>query len=149
MRSMIRMKVVKADTEELRLKAFDIRKEVFVVEQKVSTEDEFDEFESACYHFVALDDVDNPIGAARWRVTEKGVKLERFAVKSSWRGKGVGSALVQCVIDDIKAKKGRGQYLYLHAQLTAVSLYAKFGFEKVGDQFEECNIQHYKMQSTS
>lgn len=143
------MKVLKADTELLRQKAFEIRREVFVHEQKVSLEDEFDEFEPFSEHFVALDDDGNPIGAARWRTTEKGIKLERFAVKESWRGKGLGSALVREVLEDIRAQKGSGFYLYLHAQLTAVPLYAKFGFQKKGDQFLECDIWHYLMHTTS
>lgn len=139
------MKVVQADTKELQDKAFAIRKEVFVDEQQVSTEDEFDEYESICTHFVALDEEDQPIGAARWRTTEKGVKLERFAVKKTARGKGVGSQLVDVVVKDIQEKVGDGAYLYLHAQLTAVPLYEKFGFEKKGDQFSECDILHYMM----
>lgn len=143
------MKIIKADTQELQEKAFLIRQEVFVDEQKVSRADEFDQYETICTHFVALDDAGQPIGAARWRTTEKGIKLERFAVKQSWRGKGVGSALVQTVLDDIRTHKGRGAHLYLHAQLTAVPLYSKFGFEREGDQFLECDIWHYHMCATS
>ncbi len=62
--------------------------------------------------------------------TEKGIKLERFAVKANQRGKQIGSKLVEAVIADVRSKEGSGQYLYLHAQLTAVPLYEKFGFEK-------------------
>ena len=143
------MKVTKADSEALKEKAFAIRREVFVVEQEVATADEFDEFEDISTHFVALDDADNPIGAARWRVTDKGIKLERFAVKKSARGQGVGAKLVGLVIKDIQDQKGKDQYLYLHAQLPAVALYEKFGFEKKGDQFSECDILHYLMHRKS
>lgn len=143
------MKVLKADTKELQDKAFAIRREVFVVEQEVSTEEEFDEFETISTHFVALDDDDQPIGAARWRETDKGIKLERFAVKKSWRGKGVGTKLVEVVISDIQQQKGTGHYLYLHAQLPAVPLYEKYGFQKKGDQFSECDILHYLMHRKS
>ena len=143
------MKVVKADTEALKEKAFAIRREVFVVEQEVSTKDEFDEYEDMSTHFVALDEAGSPIGAARWRLADKGIKLERFAVKKSARGQGVGSQLVDLVIKDIQDKKGEGQYLYLHAQLPAVALYEKFGFEKKGDQFSECDILHYLMHRNS
>ena len=143
------MKVTTADSEALKEKAFAIRREVFVVEQEVATADEFDEFEDISTHFVALDDADNPIGAARWRVTDKGIKLERFAVKKSARGQGVGAKLVDLVIKDIQDQKGKDQYLYLHAQLPAVALYEKFGFEKKGDQFSECDILHYLMHRKS
>jgi len=138
-------KVVKADTPELKKKLFAIRTEVFVVEQEVDAAEEFDEFEDSSVHLVALDSVGEPIGSARWRVTEKGCKLERFAVKKTWRRRGVASALVQAVLDDIKVTKGTANYLYMHAQLDAMPLYEKFGFQKKGEMFLECNIQHYTM----
>lgn len=135
-----------ADTEELQEKAFKIREEVFVVEQRVDKREEFDEFENSARHFVVLDRNGDPIGASRWRRTDNGIKMERFAVKESLRGTGIGQALVQATLDDIKEEAGTGNMLYMHAQLPAVSLYARFGFQKVGDQFSECDILHYKMQ---
>jgi len=137
--------VIKATTKELQKKAFQIREEVFVVEQKVSAEDEFDQYEPMAHHFVALDETNEPIGSARWRETEKGIKLERFTVKKSHRSKGLGSLIVKAVLDDISHEKPKGTYLYLHAQLDAVPLYAKFEFKKEGDRFDECGIMHYKM----
>ena len=139
------IEVLLADTGQLREKAFEIRREVFVQEQMVSAEDEFDEFESSSRHFVVLDDNHQPIGAARWRKTSKGIKLERFAVKEAHRGTGIGSALVKQVLKDVAQVEGTGQYVYLHAQLSAVPLYQKFGFEIIGDQFVECDILHYVM----
>lgn len=141
--------MIPADTPVLKERLFDLRKEVFVDEQNVSREDEFDDFEESSHHFVALDDEDNVIGVARWRRTENGIKLERFAVKKVKRGKGVGSALVEKVLEDIQQKEGPGQNLYLHAQLSAVPLYQKFGFEEIGDQFLECDIWHYLMRRDS
>lgn len=125
--------------------AHQVRTIVFVDEQKVPREEEIDQFEDDCIHFVALDE-DVPVGACRWRFTKKGVKLERFAVLSSYRGKGVGSKLVEAVLDDIQSNPGfHGQSLYLHSQLDAIPLYKKYGFKKVGEMFEECDIKHYKM----
>jgi len=133
-----------AETTELQDKAFMVRKEVFVVEQKVSHEDEFDEFEKVSTHFVALDQNQLPVGAARWRKTDKGIKLERFAVSKEARGQGIGSLLVEAVLNNVKIRE-KTDYLYLHAQLDAIPLYSKFGFKKTGPQFEECDIQHFKM----
>ena len=131
---------------EQREAAFRIREEVFVGEQNVPAEEEYDEFEDTSRHFLALAD-GQPCGTARWRFTGKGVKLERFAVLKAFRGRQVGSALVQAVLDDIRATDGtQGQLRYLHAQVVAMPLYAKFGFQPVGDMFEECAIQHYQMQ---
>ncbi|MBB6328606.1 putative GNAT family N-acyltransferase [Algoriphagus iocasae] len=140
------LRVEKISTEEDLKEVFSIRNKVFVEEQEVASEDEYDEFENISSHFLAtLDGV--PVGTARWRITEKGVKLERFAVLKEARGKGVGHALVETVLTDIKSDAAtEGKVKYLHAQIDAVPLYSKFNFKKVGDIFEECNILHYKMQ---
>lgn len=138
-------KILLADTEILREKAFAIREEVFIIEQKVDRAEEFDEFEDISRHIVALDDNENPIGAARWRETDKGIKLERFVVKKEVRGHGLGSELVRFTLEDIAKQKGTGHYLYLHAQLDAVPLYKKFDFQTKGDKFIECDIWHYFM----
>ncbi len=127
-------------------KVYSIREEVFVVEQEVDRDEEFDEFEEVSTHFLIIDESGDPIGAARWRRTSNGIKMERFAVKKSWRGKGVGAALVAAVLDSIEKSEGTGQLLYMHAQLDAIPLYSKFGFEKKGEMFEECNILHYTME---
>ncbi len=87
-----------------------------------------------------------PCGAARWRFTDKGVKLERFAVLKSFRGKGVGHQLVEEVLKDVKNHPSyKGQVIYLNAQVSAMNLYAKSGFRTVGEMFLECDIQHFKM----
>jgi len=142
---MISVKVVE-NKDELR-QIFAIREKVFVEEQNVARDEEYDEFENISTHFIAVDEEGIPCGTARWRFTDKGMKLERFAVLKSHRGKGVGQALVQAVIDNVRASPdSKGKKMYMHAQLPAVSLYSRFGFEKVGDQFEECNIMHYQME---
>lgn len=131
--------------EELQA-AFAVRREVFMKEQKVAEEDEFDVFDLSSAHFLAYEDTDNPCGTARWRKTEKGVKLERFAVLKPYRGKGVGSLLLQHVLEDIaQHPELSAQTIYLHAQTTAVDFYQKYGFQKVGELFYECEIPHYKM----
>ncbi|GAB3928834.1 GNAT family N-acetyltransferase [Mucilaginibacter myungsuensis] len=121
-------------------KVFAIRREVFVVEQDCPPELEW-EFEDESVHFLAKVDGE-PAGACRWRKTDKGYKLERFAVLAKFRGFGLGQALVKTVLEDLPED---ATYVYLHAQIQAVGLYTKFGFEKVEPQFEEAGIQHYKM----
>lgn len=133
-------------TEEQLNTIFKIREDVFVIEQEVDPSEEYDEFESSSTHFLAK--VNNqPAGTARWRFTEKGVKLERFAVLKPMRSNGVGQALVKAVIEDIADNpESKGKKLYMHAQLDAMPLYAKFGFQKIGEMFQECSIQHFKME---
>ena len=140
------LRIEKITDKPLLKEAFAIRHQVFVVEQNVNPAQERDNFEETSHHFIAYLD-ETPVGAARWRVTDYGVKLERFAILIQYRGQGIGQALVAEVLKDINSHpEAAGKIKYLHAQLSAVGLYSKFGFEKVGDQFEECFIQHYKMQ---
>jgi predicted GNAT family N-acyltransferase len=130
--------------QELEL-AHQIRYEVFVIGQKVPEREEIDENEKVSSHFLAYAG-DVPCGAARWRFTDNGVKLERFAVLEKYRGQGVGSALVAAVLADVeKDNTTKGKLLYLHAQLSAMPLYSKFGFRPEGPMFQECAIDHYKM----
>lgn len=138
--------VEKITTEEGLQAAFQIRELVFVVEQEVEAAEEYDEFETTSVHFLAVLE-GAPVGTARWRFTSNGVKMERFAVLKEARGKGVGQALVAAVLKDIEMHPdGKGKKRYLHAQIHAMPLYAKFGFQQVGEQFEECAILHYKME---
>ncbi len=119
---------------------FAIRREVFVVEQNCPPELEW-EFEDESNHFLATVD-GQPAGACRWRKTDKGYKLERFAVLKKFRGLGVGQELVKTVLSDLPADPA---CIYMHAQLHAIPLYEKFNFEKTGPEFEEAGIRHYKM----
>ncbi len=121
--------------------AFAIRHQVFVIGQGCPAELERNQEEES-HHFLALAD-GKPAGASRWRKTENGIKLERFAVLEEYRGQGIGQALVTTVLNDLPADMN---YVYLHAQLPAVGLYEKFGFKKLGPEFEEAGIRHYKME---
>jgi predicted GNAT family N-acyltransferase len=121
-------------------KVFAIRREVFVGEQNCPPELEWEHEEESNHFLATVDGV--PAGASRWRKTDKGYKLERFAVLKNFRGDGVGQALVKAVLNDLPED---ADYIYLHAQIQAVTLYERFGFEKTGPEFEEAGIRHYKM----
>lgn len=128
-------------------KVFEIRKEVFVKEQNVSPEEEYDQFEDSSRHFLALYGEDQiPCGTARWRFTDKGIKLERFAILLSFRGLGLGAALVQACLNDIaQFPESVGKKIYMHAQVHAVGFYEKLGFQIEGEEFEEAGIRHFTM----
>ncbi len=129
-----------SDADKLE-QVFAIRRKVFVDEQNCPPELEW-EYEDESVHF--LGSVNGiPAAASRWRKTANGYKLERFAVLKEFRGIGVGQALVAAVLKDLPAD---AEYIYLHAQITAMPLYARFGFKKAGEQFEEAGIQHFKME---
>ena len=123
--------------------AFRVRELVFVDEQHVPREEEYDEHDDAAHHYLAWAD-GQPVGAARWRPTENGVKLERFAVLAPYRSRGVGGVLLRQVMADAHAAHPDAQ-LYLHAQLQAQLFYQRHGFVPEGELFYECEIPHYKM----
>lgn len=118
----------------------EIREEVFIVEQNVPEDIEYDAFEATSTHIIATLD-GRPVGTARWRMTGDGQKLERFAVLKSARRRGVGAALVQFVLDQIRDD----EVAYLNSQVTAIPFYASLGFEATGPVFYEADIPHRKM----
>ncbi|GGK71959.1 GNAT family N-acetyltransferase [Rufibacter glacialis] len=124
--------------------AFKIREQVFVQEQNVPAEAEYDEHEPTATHYLATVD-GQPVGTARWRETDKGIKLERFAVLAQYRNKQVGSFLLKKIMEDLTGALKPGQQVYMHAQLHAVPFYLRHSFSTVGDLFTECDIEHYKM----
>ena len=142
---MIRVK--KVENQKELDQAFEIREKVFIEEQACDRAEEFDEFDDESTHFIAYVG-DEPAGTSRYRKTKKGVKLERFAVYQEFRGKGVGKRLVQVVLADVESKIEKDTLIYLHAQLTAMPLYTKYGFKKVGEKFVEANIEHFEMHKT-
>jgi predicted GNAT family N-acyltransferase len=121
-------------------KAFEIRRMVFVIEQNCPPELEY-ENEEICQHYLAYCD-GIAAGTARFRKTDYGYKLERFAVLKEYRNKGIAIRLVNRLLSDVM---DFGKIIYLHAQVEAMPVYAKAGFEPIGSQFEEADIQHFKM----
>jgi predicted GNAT family N-acyltransferase len=120
--------------------AWEIRKKVFVDEQKCPEEIEW-EYEEESTHFLAITNT-IPSGTARWRETNNGIKLERFAVLQEFRKYGVGTALLQKILEDVLPKQ---KTIYLHAQLSAKDFYLKNGFVPFGEHFWEADIEHVKM----
>ncbi|MBW8350440.1 GNAT family N-acetyltransferase [Bacillus sp. IITD106] len=137
------MKVVNAKTEAQLQEAFNIRKTVFVEEQKVPYELEIDEFENASDHFVLYSE-GNPIGAGRFRVLDGKGKIERICVLSTNRGSGAGKILMEA-IERYAQEKGIGT-LKLNAQTYAIPFYEKLGYSVVSDEFLDAGIPHKTME---
>jgi len=125
-----------ADFKDLRA----VREPVFVVEQQVPLELEWDELDPQCRHVIARDDAHRPIGTGR---LTPGHKIGRMAVLPEWRGRGVGEALLLALLEQARAQ-GLPE-VSLHAQVDAIGFYEKFGFEPYGERFEEAGIQHQSM----
>ena len=129
-----------AESEKEFQMCLTIRRQVFIIGQNISEKLELDDDTISATSFLAM--VSNePIGTARFRYTEFGVKLERFAVLKTSRNLGVGKALVLFILNQLKNEKT----IYLNAQESVISFYSKLGFDTVGDLFYEAEIPHQKM----
>lgn len=118
----------------------DIRTAVFIYEQQVPEDLEWDEFDPVSLHVLALNSNDQPIGTAR--LLPDG-HIGRMAVLREWRGKGVGSAMLQRILEE-SSHRGM-QKAMLNAQMAAIKFYEKFGFQVSGEEFMEAGIPHIKM----
>ena len=129
-----------ATTTKDKERCFSVRREVFVKEQNISEKIEFDDTNFNATYFIAKYK-NKSVGTARYRFTDQGVKLERFAVLKSFRNLGVGKKLVDYITNIVKDEK----FIYLHAQESVVEFYSKLGFKKIGSPFFEAEIPHQKM----
>ncbi len=116
-----------------------IRKTVFVEEQHVPVELEWDEYDASSTHFlVELDD--RPVATAR--VKPDG-QLGRMAVLADYRNRGIGRALLDAVIDYCEQTGMRT--LSCHAQIQVTGFYEQAGFVQHGEIFEDAGIEHRAM----
>jgi predicted GNAT family N-acyltransferase len=124
-----------------------VRKRVFVDEQGVSPQLEIDEHDllsSDTAHVVALLD-GQVVGAGRVRsVAANTAKLERIAVLSEHRGRGLGVALTR-ELEKLAQQRGLN-HLTMNAQQSAIGFYKKLGYVALGAEFMEANIVHQKME---
>ena len=118
-----------------------IRTTVFIVEQKVDRDLEYEYEEEGNFYLLYYNE--NPVATARWRKTNEGIKLERFATLKEYRNKGIGSILLKEIMKDVLPIN---QTIYLHSQIKAITYYERVGFRKKGEMFEEANIKHYLME---
>ena len=118
-----------------------IRKRVFVEEQKVEPEIEFDGLDSKAKHVLVFLDK-KPIGCARVR-KNKCVKLERIAILKEYRNKGFGRQLMEYLVNYCE-NKGYSE-ICLHSQMYIVDFYKKCGFKPRGKTFLEAGIKHIEM----
>ena len=137
---MIKIRKFQFENTELMKIAHNIRYEVFVIGQNCPEHMEW-EFEEESTHFLIFYN-QKAVATARHRKTEKGFKLERFAVLNSERGKGFGHIVLKAILNDLSEYKGE---IYMHAQTDVIPFYEKMGFKKNGTEFEEAGIMHFEM----
>ena len=132
------IRIVSWAEEEAKLRA--VRLAVFVVEQNIPEEHEWDEHDAVSAHAIAEDPDGVPIGCGR--LLPDG-HIGRLAVLSDWRGQGVGAGLLVHLIE-LARQRGHARVL-LNAQTHAVPFYARYGFAPTGEPFMEAGIPHQEM----
>jgi len=118
----------------------NIRRLVFIVEQKVPKDEEWDGQDDDSWHWLATDTNDVPIGTAR--LLPDG-QIGRMAVLSDYRKFGVGAALLEQAVE--KARHLGFSSVFLNAQTHALGFYERAGFVAEGEEFQEAGIAHYRM----
>jgi len=121
--------------------AQEIRYAVFVIEQKIPVELEWDDMDAVCLHAIAFDEHGQGLGTGR--LLPDG-HIGRMAVKKNARGAGIGGLLLDALV---KVAQQRGDTVVkLNAQENAEGFYARHGFSRDGHEFVEAGIPHIGMQ---
>ena len=142
--SMVRVKT--GDWAELGADAGRIRTEVFVKEQRIPAELEWDEADATAVHAVAYNRLDQAVATGRLLPAIDGVAMiGRMAVHQVLRGFGVGEQVLRALAAEAQRRGARA--IELHAQRTAKDFYARLGFAQQGEPFEEAGIPHLTMTS--
>ncbi len=121
------------DQEEIVL----VRRQVFIIEQKVPESDEWDDADENSSYVLVYSEKRDVVGTGR---IEANGKIARLAVIAEYRGQGVGSAMLTRLVEEAR-EKGFSQ-VFLHAQTHALKFYKKFGFVSDEEIFSEGGIPH-------
>ncbi|MCQ4256414.1 GNAT family N-acetyltransferase [Stutzerimonas stutzeri] len=116
-----------------------IRETVFVAEQSVPPELEWDADDTDAVHFLALES-GYPVGTAR--LLNDG-HIGRVSVLRDWRGLNVGDALMKAAIEEAE-RRGLDEQR-LTAQVHATAFYERLGFKVISDEFLEAGLPHVEM----
>jgi len=119
-----------------------VRDSVFVKEQGVPNEDEYDDKDNVCVHAIAWDE-GRPVGTGR---LSRDGRIGRIAVLKQVRGKGLAKAIILAL--EQHARKCGLRQLWAHAQVQALGFYEKVGYRADGDEFMEDGIPHKRIQKS-
>ena len=133
-------RIADGDWVQLAPAAMAVREEVFIREQGVPAAIERDAKDAVCRHVIAFDATGQPIGTGR--LLPDG-HIGRLAVLKEWRGRGVGAALFERLLE--LARTAGLHRLELNAQTHAAGFYERYGFRKEGTEFFEAGLPHIAM----
>lgn len=123
---------------------FAIRREVFVLEQFVPEDLEYDDYDRTATHFLVKVN-GAPVGTGRLRYVDGKAKIERFAIRKSYRGKRIGYALMEFMMAHIR-KEAKAGKIILSAQEQAIPFYTSLKFTIVSEEYMEAGIPHHDME---
>ena len=124
--------------------ALEARRKVFVEEQGISEDLEFDNHDREALHIV-VKDRERVIGTARVIfLNANQAKIERMAILKPFRRKGIGRRIISFLNEELKNR--HIEEVFLHAQYSVVAFYQSCGFKEIGSPFREVGIKHVKMQ---
>lgn len=136
---MTELKIRSGSWDELQNDAKLIREQVFIQEQHIPVEEEWDTQDAVALHFVVYDQA-QPIATARLLQNHS---IGRVAVLKAYRGQGIGKLLMLEMIQ--QAKHEQRKFLKLSSQVHAIQFYAGLGFQVQGDEYLDCGIAHIDM----
>lgn len=121
------------------------RREVFIVEQGVPADLEWDTWDALSLHCLAVDGTGTALGTGRLLPDDNQgtARLGRMAVLAAWRGRGVGTGILGALVDAARQRNTRR--IELHAQVHAAAFYRRCGFCEEGGIFDEAGIPHIAM----
>ena len=135
--------VVEIRDQAVMEQAWALRRRVFIEEQQVPEATEMDADDALAFHVLALEDK-VPVGCGRMVRHHDHVKIGRMAVVRERRGEGIGSRILEFLME--AARRQGFRKAVLHAQLHAEGFYLKCGYLPDGDAFEEAGIMHRRME---
>lgn len=133
-------RILSGDWSSLGKAASAVRHEVFVLEQGVPEEMEWDAMDTRSLHALAVDPSGQALGTGR--LLPDG-HIGRMAVRAAVRGQGIGGAILDALMETAQRRGDR--FVLLHAQIHAEPFYRRHGFVPEGGQFMEAGIPHILM----
>jgi len=135
--------IIKTNWQRHKKQLGEVRKKVFVEEQQVPIELEWDEYDETSLHVLAVDNDNRPIGTGRLKADGQ---IGRMAVLADYRRQSIGSAILKALIE---AAMAQGlEEVYLHAQISAQDFYSRHRFRSYGEPFLDAGIPHIAMRRT-
>ena len=130
--------------QDLQDRAQTVRTEVFVNEQGIKAEDEWDAADATAVHALLSNRYGVPLGTARLLQPEKNVaQIGRMAVAKPLRGGNLGRKVIEAFIETARLRGDKE--VILHAQCSAEGFYRRLGFHAQGDIFQDAGIDHIEM----